>query len=173
MTEIGFRPLAEDDLLLLFTWLSRPHVKKWYSPEPGSFAEFAAKYMPRTDPESSVKAFVIVVNGADAGYIQAYFIDRFPAYERLIGCEEGVVGLDLFLGDDWRTRHGVGPQVIQRFVDEILFGRYGAAACVAGPNEGNDGSIHAFEKAGFRRWKTVTNERGERECVLRVERPPQ
>jgi len=170
MADIDFRHLAEDDLLLLFTWLSRPHVRKWYSPEPSSFAELAAKYRPRTDEESAVKAFVIVVDGADAGYIQTYFIDEFPAYERLVGCEKGVVGLDLFLGDEWRTRHGLGSQVIRRFVDEILFGHYGALACVAGPNEGNEGSIRAFEKAGFRRWKVAVNEHGEKECVLRRER---
>jgi aminoglycoside 6'-N-acetyltransferase len=170
MAEIAFRQIEEDDLLLLFKWLSRPHVRKWYSPQPSSFAEVAAKYRPRIEDGSPVKAFIITVGGADAGYIQAYSIDEFPEYERQVGCEKGVLGLDLFLGDAWNTRHGLGPQVIRRFVDDLLFGRYGAAVCVAGPNEGDQASIRAFEKAGFRRWKVIVNEHAEKECVLRRER---
>jgi ribosomal protein S18 acetylase RimI-like enzyme len=81
-----------------------------------------------------------------------------------------VLGMDLFIADDWRTRHGLGSQVIRRFVEDVLFGQYGALAVVAGPNEGNEGAIRAFEKAGFRRWKTITNERGEKECLLRLDR---
>lgn len=169
MQKIEFRRLQEDDLAQIFTWLSRPHVRKWYAPEPTSFAEIQAKYGPRTSEESVVKSFIIQVDGADAGYIQTYSIDEFPEYESTLGCEKGVVGMDLFLGDDWRTRHGLGPRIIRRFVDELVFGHYGALACVAGPNEGNEGSIRAFEKAGFRRWKVVMNERGEKECVLRLE----
>ena len=170
MAEIAFRQIEEDDLLLLFKWLSRPHVKKWYAPEPTSFAEVAAKYRPRTEDASPVKAFIITVGGTDAGYIQAYSIDEFPEYERQLQCEKGVVGLDLLLGDEWNTRRGLGSFVIRRFVDDMLFGHYGAVACVAGPNEGDRGSIRAFEKAGFRRWKVVVNEHGEKECVLRRER---
>ncbi|MGZ5067805.1 MAG: GNAT family N-acetyltransferase, partial [Usitatibacter sp.] len=167
---IAFRRLAEEDLQQLFLWLLEPHVVRGYAPAPGSFMEFVAKYGPRTEPGNVVEAYVFSVGGADAGYIQAYSIDEFPEYERQLGCEKGVVGLDLFLGDQWNTHHGLGSHVIRRFVDDMLFGHYGAVACVAGPNDGNLASIRAFEKAGFRRWKTITNEHGEKECVLRRER---
>jgi ribosomal protein S18 acetylase RimI-like enzyme len=36
--------------------------------------------------------------------------------------------------------------------------------------EGNLAAVRAFEKAGFTRWKMVTNEKAEKECVLRLER---
>jgi ribosomal protein S18 acetylase RimI-like enzyme len=170
MRELLFRELAEDDLPRLFDWLGRPHVRKWYAPQPTSFAEVLARYGPRTTEGSAVKAFIIQADGADAGYIQTYSIDEFPEYESSLGCEKGVVGIDLFIGDDWRTRHGLGSQAIRRFVDEVVFGRYGALACVAGAPEGNAAAIRAFEKAGFQRWKAVVNERGERECVLRLDR---
>jgi aminoglycoside 6'-N-acetyltransferase len=170
MREVLFRELAMDDLPLLFNWLARPHVKKWYAPEPTSFAEVLARYAPRTEEASVVRAFIIQADSADAGYIQTYSIDEFPEYERTLGCEKGVVGMDLFIGDDWRQRHGLGSQAIRRFVDEMIFSRYGALACVAGAPAGNVAAIRAFEKAGFRRWKAVVNERGEHECVLRIDR---
>ena len=170
MAAIGFRDLAADDLPTLFDWLSRPHVRRWYSRAPTSFAEVAAKYGPRVEEGSVVKAYVMQVDNADAGYIQAYFIDAFPDYERTLGVEKGVAGIDLFIADEWRTRHGLGARVIRQFVEEEVFGRYGALACVAGPVDGNLASIRAFEKAGFTAWKRITNEHGEHEVVMRLDR---
>lgn len=170
MSALAFRDLAEDDLSLLFNWLDRPHVRRWYAKAPGSFAEIAAKYRPRTLPDSPVKAFIVQSDGIDVAYIQAYFIDAFPEYEQLSGCEKGVAGIDLFIADEWRTRHGLGTRIVRHFVDEVVFGLYGASACVAGPNEGNAGAIGALRKAGFRPWKVVANEHGERESLMRLER---
>lgn len=172
MPQIEFRPLAESDLPLLFTWLARPHVAKWYAPSPLSFMEVAAKYGPRTVAGCDVDAYVIVVDGAQAGYIQKYRLEHFPEYRRLLGAgdEEGLAGMDLFLGDEWRTGHGLGTLVIRRFFLGQVLADAGVRGCVAGPHEGNLASIRAFEKAGFRRWKNAPNERGEVECVLRRDR---
>ena len=167
---VAFRELVRDDLVLLFNWLDRPHVKRWYSREPTSFAEIAAKYGPRAEEGSNVRAFIIQVDNADVGYIQAYAIDSFPEYERLSGAEKGSLGMDLFIADEWRAGHGLGTTVIRRFVEDVLVGQYGAAAVIAGPNDGDAGGIRAFEKAGFRAWKTIENEHGERERLMRFER---
>ena len=170
MAEIRFRRLDLDDLPLLYTWLARPHVRKWYAPEPSSFAEVAAKYGPRTHDDNPVKSFIVEVGGEPAAYIQAYYIDEFPDYEALLQCGKGVVGIDLFIASEIELRRGLGPRIVRRFLDEYVFGAYGAAACVAGPTEGNLPAVRALEKAGFTRWKTVTNEKSEKECVLRIER---
>ncbi|HXN14965.1 MAG TPA: GNAT family N-acetyltransferase [Usitatibacter sp.] len=170
MPDIDFRPLAADDLAALFLWLGQPHVSKWYAPAPTSFAEVVAKYGPRTEPGSAVRAFLIVFNGVDAGYIQTYAIDLFPDYAAQLGCEPGVAGMDLFLGDTQLLHRGLGPQIVRRFVEAIVFGQDQAPACVAGPTEGNAASIRAFEKAGFRRWKVIKMKDVEAECVLRLDR---
>ena len=170
MAEIAFRRLAEDDLQRLYDWLGRPHVRKWYATPPGSFAEVVARYGPRTEDGNAVKAFIFSVGGEDLGYIQTYAIEDFAEYESLLRCDKGVLGMDLFIGEELETRRGLGPRVIRKFVDEIVFGTYGALACVAGPAEGNRASIQAFGKAGFAYWKTVANENGEREHVMRLDR---
>ena len=167
---IAFRPLGVDDLQQIFLWLIRPHVSKWYAQEPSSFAEVVAKYGPRTLEGNAVRAFIVALDGAEVGYIQAYAIDVFPDYAAQLGCEKGVAGIDLFIGEEPLLYRGIGANVVGRFVDEVVFGAMGAQACIAGPDEGNAASIRAFEKAGFRRWKVVRMDDERSECILRRER---
>lgn len=170
MREIGFRRLAEADLQAMFLWLLRPHVAKWYGPAPTSYAEVVAKYAPRTRADSEVAAYVIVAEGRDVGYIQAYPIARFPEYAARLECEPGAMGLDLFIGEAPFLGWGLGTEAIRRFTAEVAFAQPGASCCLAGPQEGNRACIRALEKAGFRPWKTIENERGEREAVMRAGR---
>jgi ribosomal protein S18 acetylase RimI-like enzyme len=167
---IGFRPLEADDLQQVFLWLLKPHVTKWYSPEPSSFMECVAKYGPRTREGSAVRAFMVLMDDMPIGYIQTYAIATFPDYEAQLACEPGVAGMDLFIGEESFLHRGFGPDIMTRFVEEIVFAGDAAHACIAGPTEGNRESIRAFEKAGFRRWKTVRIDDRQVECVMRRER---
>lgn len=168
-SSIVFRRLDVDDLQQVFLWLIRPHVSKWYAPAPSSFAEVVAKYGPRTQEGNAVHAYMIEVDGAPAGYIQSYDLAIFPDYAASLGCESGVAGIDLFIGEEAVLNRGLGAEAARRFVEERVFAA-GAHACVAGPDEGDRASIRAFEKAGFRRWRTLRVDDGRSECVLRRER---
>jgi aminoglycoside 6'-N-acetyltransferase len=171
MAAIAFRRFGVEDMQQLYLWLGRPHVAKWYAPAPSSFAEMVAKYAPRTEMDHVVKAYMASVDGADCGYVQTYPIREFADYARELRCAEGAAGMDLFIADSWRLNHGLGSQMVRRFVEDIVFGANSASECVAGPSEGNEASIRAFEKAGFARWKTIRMEGAEPECVLRLARP--
>jgi ribosomal protein S18 acetylase RimI-like enzyme len=164
---IEFRPLAGDDLPVVFMWLRKPHVSKWYAAAPDTFAEVAAKYGPRTVDGNAVRAYIVAMDGHDIGYIQTYSVEEFPEYAAETGAERGVAAIDVFLGEERWVHRGIGPQVIRRFVDEVVFRGDGALACIAGPAEGDRASIRAFEKAGFRRWKIARVDGAETECVLR------
>jgi ribosomal protein S18 acetylase RimI-like enzyme len=166
---IAFRPLGEDDLATIFEWLRQPHVAKGYAPAPGTFAEVVARYAPRTEPGNPVRAFIVEVEGRDAGYAQAYAIEDFADYAATIGAERGTFGLDVFLAATAPVHQGLGPRVIRRFVDEIVFREHGALACLADPAESNRAAIRAFEKAGFARWKRVKPEGAEPRWVMRRE----
>ncbi|MEO5692165.1 MAG: GNAT family N-acetyltransferase [Usitatibacter sp.] len=171
MRSITFRALSIDDMQSMFLWLLRPHVTKWYARAPVSFTEVVAKYGPRTLAESPVAAYIIAVDGKDAGYIQTYPLDLFPDYAGRLACEPGVMGMDIFIGEELMLGWGLGTRAISQFVEEIVLARTDVPAVVAGPVEGNNASIRAFEKAGFQRWQVIENERGEQECVMRRERP--
>ena len=64
---------------------------------------------------------------------------------------------------------GLRPALLE--TEEIVFGANHASECIAGPSEGNEASIRAFEKAGFAKWKVVRMEGAEPECVMRLEGP--
>jgi len=164
---ISFRPLAEDDLPSLFAWLNEPHVARGYAPAPSTFAEVVARYGPRTEPGNVVRAFMVSIEGREAGYAQAYAVEDFIEYAAAIGAERGTFGVDLFLAASAPPRRGLGPRVIRRFVDEVVFRQHGAVACVADPSEANPAAVRAFEKAGFARWKRLREEGGEPRWVLR------
>src|SRR5260370_24342960 len=77
------------------------------------------------------------------------------AYAAELAGGEKAGGVDLFTGERGSLPRGIGSQVLRQFVAEIVFGRNAASSCVAGPAEGEIGSIRAFENAGFRPWKAV------------------
>ena len=163
---IAFRPLAPDDLQQVFLWLIRPHVVRGYAPAPSSFMEVVAKYGPRTVAGNVVKAYIVTIDGRDAGYIQAYDVAAFPDYAALVGCAQGTASVDLLIGEPDFLHRGMGGRVIDRFVKQVVFADAAVRACIGGPAEGNLASVRAFEKAGFRRWKAVRNGDAPAECVL-------
>ena len=171
MPTIGFRRLAPEDLQQVFLWLIRPHVARGYASAPSSFMETVAKFGPRTRDDNVVRAYIVNVDGHDAGYIQAYDVASFSDYAERVQCEPGTWCMDLFIGAADFLHRGVGARVIDRFVREVVFAA-GASACIAGPGEGNVAAVRAFEKAGFRRWKLLPTGEGEPELVLRRERDP-
>lgn len=168
--EIAFRRLAADDLPALFAWLSKPHVRKWYAPAPSSYAEVVARYGPRAEAGNAVRADVVLVDGSPVGYAQTYAVGAFPEYAAAIECGGDVAAMDLFIGEEARIGRGLGPRVIRRYVEEVVFADPSVRACVAGPTEGNAASIRAFEKAGFRQWKVVHPPGSSIECTLRLDR---
>jgi RimJ/RimL family protein N-acetyltransferase len=128
-----------DDLPRLHDWLARPHVRRWYAPEPATYEQVAAKYGPRTRDGHPVRSYLILLDDREIGYVQSYDAD-----------DAGGVGVDLFIGEPEHVGRGVGAEALRRFVDEVVFGREGARFCIADPNPENRASIRAFEKAGFR-----------------------
>jgi RimJ/RimL family protein N-acetyltransferase len=145
--------MTRADLPLLHEWLQRPHVKRWWR-DRETLAQVESHYGPALDGDEPTDHYLIVVDGRAVGMIQTYlaadYADEWP-----IGAEPGVAGVDLVIGEEELTGHGLGPRVLRAFVDEIVFDDPAVVACVAGPDVRNAQSIRAFEKAGFRRTGVV------------------
>ncbi len=143
-----FRPVAEDDLPLLFDWLNRPHVSEWWD-GPQSFIEVREKYLPRVG-STSVCPHLALLDGTPVGFIQSYDAmeqgeDWWPE-----ALDPGVVGIDQFLADAANLSKGLGTEMVRQFV-RLLFQNPEVTSIQTDPAPGNLRAIRCYEKVGFRK----------------------
>lgn len=146
---IDFRPLVAGDLPLLFQWLQQQHVRRWWN-DRETYDEIVEHYLPSIEGRDPTDLYLIVLDDRRAGFIQSYRVSDYPEYQKLVAVEEGVVGVDLLIGEPELIGRGMGSEALERFVQEVVFSDPGVHACVADPDAENRTSLRVFEKAGFR-----------------------
>ena len=152
---LSFRPLTADDLPQLHEWLGRPHVARWWGPQP-ALDEVRQKYLRTINGEEPTDVYLIVLDGREVGLIQTYRIADWPDFwPEPETHEPGAAGMDLFIAEEGLLGRGLGPRVIHTFVAAVVFADPAVLACWADPDAGNRRSVRAFEKAGFRAIRDV------------------
>jgi RimJ/RimL family protein N-acetyltransferase len=146
---ITFRPITREDYPLLLEWHRRPHVEQWWTKR-ATLEEVEEHYGPTIDGTEPTDHYVALLDSEPLGMIQTYHLADYPDYAALTGENEGAAGVDLFIGDESMTGRGLGTEMLERFVDEIVFARPETTAATADPDVRNTASMRAFEKAGFR-----------------------
>ena len=145
---IEFRPFARADLPLLGRWLGAPHVARWWPREDASAAALDAHYGPAIDGTDPTRLFLIAVDGAPAGFCEAYLHADEPAWDRAVGLPN-VAGIDYLIGDPGLCGNGLGTRIIAAFCD-VVFGLYpGACGIASVPQAANPASRRVLEKNGF------------------------
>ncbi len=146
---IAFRPLAREDFPLVASWLRLPHVRAWWlDPEPTT-AAVEADYGDVVDGRDPMRAFVVTVDGAPAGLVQAYRHADEPEVLATLGMPEAA-GIDYLLGPPELCGRGVGSAVIREFTTLVFRLLPGVTGIAAAPLARNRASCRALEKAGFR-----------------------
>jgi RimJ/RimL family protein N-acetyltransferase len=168
---IGFRPLMASDLPLLYEWLQREHVQRWWT-DRETHDEVVQHYLPQIDGSEPTDPYLILLADRPAGFIQTYRVSDYPEYRDLVSVEDGVAGVDLFVAEAELTGHGFGSEALSRFVADIVFSDPGIHACIADPDAENGASLRAFEKAGFRvvRQFVDPNDHDRLHALLRLDR---
>jgi len=168
---IGFRPLTADDLPLLYEWLQREHVQRWWT-DRETYDEVVQHYLPAIEGSEPTDLYLILSEGLPVGFIQTYRVSDYPEYRDLVAVEEGVAGVDLFVAEPELTGRGFGSEALRRFVADIVFSDPEIHACVADPDAENIASLRAFEKAGFRvvRRFVDPNDHDKLHALLRLDR---
>jgi aminoglycoside 6'-N-acetyltransferase len=159
---ITFRPLQEKDYSLLASWLSEPHVAKWWH-EPSTVEFVAKEYGPSDD-----KTDVYIVEGDDQpiGIIQSYWIEDYPEHFEKVRIKKSV-GIDLLIGMPDLTGKGYGTQSLREFITKIVRSNYiGAEFIVADPEAANAASVRTFEKVGFKKDRTVSGGHGHEQLMV-------
>lgn len=155
-TGISFRELRSSDLDLMHRWLSAPHVRRWWYDEGTSRPEIEEAYLPLIEGRDAAKPFVILHEDKPIGYIQYYPIsaENDEAYASLVDVKNSA-GVDLFIGEAEYLHRDLGRHIIQNFLSEHIFSDPEIEVCIIGPEPKNAAAIRAYEKAGFRFFKTI------------------
>jgi RimJ/RimL family protein N-acetyltransferase len=153
---LSFRRLRASDLHLMHRWLNAPHVRRWWYAEGTSYAEIEDHYLPSIEERDATKLFLILHEDEPIGFVQSYRIsaEDDEAYASLVDVEDSA-GVDLFIGEADHLYRGLGQHVIRRFLSEHVFSDPRVEVCVIGPEPENAAAIRAYEKAGFRYFKTI------------------
>ncbi len=153
---ISFRRLLTSDLGLMHRWLNAPHVRRWWYAEGTSLKEIEDHYLPAIEGGEATKLFLILHSGEPIGFVQSYRIsaEDDETYATLVDVENSA-GVDLFIGEPEYLYRGLGQQIVRRFLYEEVFSDPGVEVCIIGPEPENTAAIRAYEKAGFRFFKTI------------------
>ena len=163
---IGFRPLTEADLPLVANWLGREHVRRWWRDSLDDSISEYERAIVGLDPTDH---YLIGVDGRSVGMIETYLVSDHPDWEAIVHVGEGVAGVDLLIGEEEVIGRGLGPRVLEAFVNEVVFANQAVHACVAAVDEANRRSWRAFEKAGFEYVRDVEEE-GRPHRLMRLDR---
>jgi aminoglycoside 6'-N-acetyltransferase-1b/aminoglycoside 6'-N-acetyltransferase-2 len=164
--------MAEQDLPLLHEWLQRPHIVEWWGGEaerPRHFAETRARYLPRTLAEEGVTPYIAMLGDEPVGYAQSYVAlgsgDGWWEDET----DPGVRGIDQSLARPELLGRGLGTRLVTALV-ERLFADPAVTRIQTDPDPSNLRAIRCYEKAGFRRLRTIVTPDGRAEYMVRDRR---
>jgi aminoglycoside 6'-N-acetyltransferase len=147
--EITYRPLADEDLPLMTSWLNRPHVRAFFQRAPISAAEVTAKYGPYIRREMPTHSSLALQDGTPFGYLQCYRVADWPDYQATIGVEGGV-SVDLFIGEIGLVGKGLGRRMLAGHVAQVAHPLYPCeTVCWMGHELKNTAARRCSAGAGF------------------------
>jgi RimJ/RimL family protein N-acetyltransferase len=150
MPQYQFRPMSADDLLLMRSWLERPHVAEWWG-DPDTELGYIRDMIEGRD---TTRPFIFSVDGEPVGYIQYWFIgDHQNAiwiadHPWLAELPSDAVGVDLSIGEPDKLSQGIGSAVLREFTERLR--AQGYRTIIIDPDPGNGRAVRAYERAGFR-----------------------
>jgi aminoglycoside 6'-N-acetyltransferase len=151
--DFTFKALQPTDLPLVATWLSRPHVERWWR-EPSDLATVEQNYRPMLNGSDQTEGFIVHLHGRQIGFVQRYLIaddaDWRETVRSALG-EDGGIGIDYLVGEQDLVGKGLGRRMISEFVDDSWRRYPSVDRVVVALQQENIASWRALEACGFRR----------------------
>lgn len=134
---------------MLWEWHQRPHVAPWFAAfMPATYEESVLEWTEMFEGRTPERGFLIVVDGAEIGYIQSYRLNGAPEMSVPLALGRDAVAADLFIAHPEALGRGIGPQVVATFYLRMM-DETGLDIGVIDPEIENVRAIRAYEKAGF------------------------
>lgn len=148
MPAITFRPLARDDMELLYDWMRRPHIAEWWGGAPAALHEVEEDFLPYLEPGSTTRGYIALEDGVPVGFIQSYVVAGSGEGWWPDETDPGARGIDQSLCDAHRLGQGLGSRMVRAFV-ERLFEDSAVTKVQTDPAPHNARAIACYRKAGF------------------------
>lgn len=146
---ITFRLMNDDDLVLMFKWLTDERVLEFYDGRDKKYTQetIREKYTKKRD--GKCYCVIIEYDTVPIGYAQMYRIEGelFDEYH-YPETDEKVFAMDQFIGEPEYWNKGIGTEyckVACRYLHEEM----GADRVILDPRKNNPRAIRAYQKAGF------------------------
>lgn len=156
---VTLRSMTEEDLGMLHDWLNRPHIVEWWSGERPSLEEVREHYHPCALAEANVTPYIGMLDDRPFAYAQSYVAIGSGDGWWQDETDPGVRGIDQSIGGSALLGQGYGTLLVRALVD-LLFADPRVSKVQTDPSPGNLRTIRCYEKAGFRRIKTITTPNG-------------
>jgi aminoglycoside 6'-N-acetyltransferase len=133
--------------------MAAPHVQLWWREDPDP-AAVERRYGPAADGTDPTELFIVEHDGDPIGFIQRYHLDENPEWQSSLveaGAPSQGAGIDYFIGRETLIGRGLGPEIIDQFVEDTWDRYPDITAVVVGVAQDNRRSWRALEKAGFHR----------------------
>ena len=148
-------PLELAHLPTLHGWLQQPHVREFWDDGDRTPEQVQEHYFA---PGWDVLAFLALLDGQPAGYIQAYPVTAGSDYAAW-GSETGETwGIDLFIGEEKWLGRGLAVPIIRTFLTHLRGLRPALRRVLIDPEEKNSRARHVYARAGFTKLSRVEGE---------------
>jgi aminoglycoside 6'-N-acetyltransferase len=154
-----FKALTKKDIPLLFEWTMQPHVAWWWQTA-SNWADFEKKYQDYIKSDH-VFPFMMCENNKAFGYIQYYWIDKLDDawVDQLFSRSAGIVGIDVFIGDQDYLAKGHGTKCMAEFIEK-LWKNPEIRKIIVDPCPENMQAVGCFKKLGFKEVEQVESQHG-------------
>lgn len=151
----SFIPLKQEHFQLLYNWLQKTHVQKWWDSEK-NWADFEKRHL-KMLANPLVFPHIVYKNDFPIGYMNYWFVEDDPDFQPYF--PSNTVGTDQFIGDENLLGQGFGSQFIRQFTDELLQ-KQNIDLVITDPDPQNIYAIRAYEKAGFKKTRLMATSEG-------------
>lgn len=168
---VTLRLMTEHDLPMLHDWLNRPHIARWWGGDEArpTLEEVKAHYLPSVMREAAVTPYIAMLGQVPIGYAQSYVALGSGGGWWEDETDPGVRGVDQSLADPSQLGKGLGTRLVAALVD-LLFTDPRVTKIQTDPAPNNARAIRCYEKAGFKRMKTVVTPDGPAVYMLQTRR---
>lgn len=151
---ITWRRLAVDDFPLLRSWLTQPHVARWWHHET-SVEAVARDFGPAARGEEPSEDLLVHLDGSPVGLVQRCRLSDYPEYltelAALVEVPPGAMTIDYLIGEQGQAGRGLGPRMIRSVIEATWYDHPDAPCVLVPVSAANRASWRALEKAGLSR----------------------